>query len=134
MTRGFPNLFIVPAPGQQAVVCANITLVSVEGAEHIAATVRQLDERGVRVFDVSQEAEDAYVEQVVGAFVDTSPVMEACTPSRLNFEGNPKGISPRSGSFGGGLGDFWGYVKMLADWRAAGDFPGLELDHSLEVH
>ena len=117
MSRGFPNLFIVPAPGQQAVICANITLVSVEGAEHIAATIEQLDRRGVRVFDVSQQAEDEYVAQIVGAYRDTSPVMAACTPSRLNFEGNPEGINPRSGSWGGGMGDFWGYVKMLADWR-----------------
>ena len=100
MSRGFPNLFIMPAPGQQAVICANITLVSVEGAEHIAATIEQLDRSGVRVFDVSQQAEDEYVAQIVGAYRDTSPVMAACTPSRLNFEGNPKGINPRSGCVG----------------------------------
>ena len=127
MTRGFPNLFIVPAPGQQAVVCPNITLVSVEGAEHIAATIEQLDRSGAQVVDVSQEAEDDYVAQVVGSYRDTSAVMEACTPSRLNSEGNPKRINPRSGSWGGGLGDFWGYVKMLAAWRQSGDFPGLEV-------
>ncbi len=131
MSRGFPNLFIVPAPGQQAVICANITLVNVEGAEHIAATIEQLDRRGVRAFDVSQQAEDEYVAQIVGAYRDTSPVMAACTPSRLNFEGNPKGINPRSGSWGGGMGDFWGYVKMLADWRERGDFPGLEVDRQV---
>ena len=43
MTRGFPNLFIVPAPGQQAVVTVNITHVYTEGAIHIAATIAALE-------------------------------------------------------------------------------------------
>ena len=46
MTSGFPNLFIMPAPGQQAVITANITLINMEGAEHIGATVKLLEERG----------------------------------------------------------------------------------------
>ena len=128
MTRGFPNLFMMPAPGQQGVISVNFTVVNVEGAEHIAATVKLLEERGVKVFDVTKEAEDDYVDQILNAYVDASAVMEACTPSRLNNEGNPKAMNPRGGSWGGGRGDFWNYWKMLAEWREQGDFAGLELD------
>jgi cation diffusion facilitator CzcD-associated flavoprotein CzcO len=126
MTRGFPNFFMVPAPGQQGVISVNFTLVNCEGAEHIAATIKLLDERGVRVADVSEEAERDYVDRVVAKFKDASVVMEACTPSRLNNEGNPKGMNPRAGSYGGGRGDVVGWVKMLKEWREAGDFAGLE--------
>ena len=104
MTRGFPNLFMVPAPGQQGVISVNFTLVNCEGAEHIAATIKLLHDRHVRMFDVTAEAEDEYVTGVVDAFTDTSAVMAACTPSRLNNEGNPQATNPRGGSYGGGRG------------------------------
>ncbi len=90
MTRGFPNMFIMPAPGQQGVITANITLINTEGAAHIGATVKLLEERGVRIFDVNEEAENEYVAQIVSHYVDASSVMAACTPSRLNFEGDPE--------------------------------------------
>ncbi len=128
MTSGFPNMFIMPAPGQQAVITANITLINTEGAAHIGATVKLLEERGVRIFDVQQEAEDEYVEQIVSRYVDASSVMAACTPSRLNFEGDPGSMNPRSGAYGGGRGDFLGFIDMLAKWRAQGDFAGLDIE------
>jgi cation diffusion facilitator CzcD-associated flavoprotein CzcO len=128
MTRGFPNLFMGPAPGQQGVISVNFTLVNCEGAEHIAQTIKLLDERGVRVADVSVKAEEEYVDGIVDLYRDTSVVMEACTPSRLNNEGNPKAMNPRGGAWGGGRGDLFGWVKMLADWREQGDFVGLEID------
>ena len=52
-TRGFPNMFIMPAPGQQAVTTHNFTHLMVLGAEHIAATIGVLEARGVKVFEVS---------------------------------------------------------------------------------
>jgi cation diffusion facilitator CzcD-associated flavoprotein CzcO len=128
MTRGFPNLFIMPSPGQQSVVTVNFTLVNVEAAEHIAQTIKLLDARGVAVFDVSQEAQDAYVESVLSTFVAAYDAMESCTPSRQNFEGNPRALNPRSAAWGGGMGDLHGWIKLLKDWRESGDFPGLELD------
>jgi len=128
VTRGFPNMFIMPAPGQQAVITANITLINTEGAAHIAATIKLLEEKGVGVFDVKEEAEAEYVQNIVDKYVDASSVMAACTPSRLNFEGDPSAMNPRSGAYGGGRGDFLGFCKMLAEWRDRGDFEGLELE------
>ena len=37
-------------------------------------------------------------------------------------------LNPRSGAYGGGYGDFFGYRDLLAEWRAGGDFEGWELD------
>lgn len=128
MTRGFPNFFMVPAPGQQSVISVNFTLVNCEGAEHIAATIKLLDELGARVFDVTAEAEEEYVRGIVDAYTDASAVMEACTPSRLNNEGNPKAVNPRTGSYGGGRGDLFGWISLLKEWREDGQFAGLEIE------
>jgi cyclohexanone monooxygenase/pentalenolactone D synthase len=131
MTRGFPNFFVMPAPAQQSVTTVNYTHLALLGAEHIAATVAQLDEQGVRVFDVSSEAEDAWTAAIVGGFRDNTAFMAACTPSRLNFEGDPSAANPRNGAYGGGYGDFFGYQELLAEWRARGDFAGLDLDREV---
>ena len=44
MSHGFPNMFIMPCPGQQAVITANHTLITVEAAEHIFAAFGRMVE------------------------------------------------------------------------------------------
>ncbi len=130
LSRGFPNLFVMPAPAQQSVVTVNYTQLAVLGAEFVADTIAALDARGTTRFDVSQEAEDAWVAEVVDTYVDGSHVMSACTPSRINNEGDPGGVNPRNSSWGRGFGDYFAYRDHLAQWLAAGDFAGLELSRS----
>ena len=131
MSRGFPNFFIIPAPGQQAVVTVNITHTYTIGAEHIAATIALLEERGVKVFDVSARAEAAWVERIVSDWRDNRAFLAACTPSRLNFDGHPEAANPRSGTYGGVYGDVFAYQRLLEEWRARGDFAGLEIDEAV---
>jgi cation diffusion facilitator CzcD-associated flavoprotein CzcO len=128
MSRGFPNLFVMPAPAQQGVVTVNYTHLAVLGAGFVARAIAGLDQRGVKVFDVSGEAEDAWVEKIVASYVDGSHVMAACTPSRINNEGNPQGMDPRNGNYGRGFGDYFAFRDLLEGWLEAGDFEGLELD------
>jgi hypothetical protein len=118
----------MPAPAQQSVVTVNYTQLAVLGAEFVGATIAQLESAGAEAFDVSAEAEDAWVAKIVGAYVDTSPIMSACTPSRINNEGHPEAISPRSGNYGTGFGDFFGYREVLESWLAEGRLKGLELE------
>ena len=126
MTHGFPNLFISPAPGQQAVISVNHTHIMVSGAEHIAATIAKLDAMGVRVADVTEEAEAAWVAKIEEGFADRGEFMGSCTPSRLNFQGDPTAQNPRNGSYGGGYGDYFGWRDLIDRWREEG-FPGVEL-------
>ena len=128
MSRGFPNMFVMPAPGQQAVVTVNYTQLAVLGAEFVGRAVGLLDKQGVEVFDVSAEAEEAWTEKVVDSFVDGSSVMSACTPSRINNEGHPEAMNPRNGNYGRGMGDWFGYRDVLEHWLDAGKFEGLELE------
>ena len=45
MSRGFPNLFVMPAPTQQSVVTVNYTQLAVLGAEFIGRAVGLLEQR-----------------------------------------------------------------------------------------
>jgi cyclohexanone monooxygenase/pentalenolactone D synthase len=128
MSRGFPNLLVMPAPGQQAVVTVNYTQLAVLGAWFIGGAVGLLEERGVEVFDVSAGAEEAWTQKIVDSFVDGSAVMSACTPSRLNNEGHPEAMKPANGNYGRGMGDFFAYRELLEQWLESGTFEGLELE------
>ena len=127
MTRGFPNMFVMPAPGQQAVVTVNYTQLAVLGAEFIGGAIGQLERRGVEVFDVSAEAEEGWTKEIVSTFVDSSAIMSACTPSRINNEGHPEALNPRNTNYGRGFGDWFGYRELLEQWLEAGNLEGLEL-------
>jgi len=128
MSRGFPNMLVMPAPGQQAVVTVNYTQLAVLGAEFVGGAVWLLEQRGVEVFDVSAEAEETWTQKIVDSFVDGSAVMSACTPSRINNEGHPEAMNPRNGNYGRGMGDWFAYRELLEEWLEAGTFEGLELE------
>jgi cation diffusion facilitator CzcD-associated flavoprotein CzcO len=128
MSRGFPNLFVMPAPAQQCVVTANYTQLAVLGGEIIGGAVERLEERGVRSFEPSAEAEDAWTQGIIEGYVDGSRVMSACTPSRINNEGDPGAMNPRNGNFGRGFGDYFAYRDLLEQWVAAGATEGLDLE------
>ena len=128
MSHGFPNMFVMPAPFQQAVVTVNYTQVAVLGAEFVGRAVGLLQQKGIDVFDVSAEAEAEWVQGIVDRYIDASRVMAACTPSRINNEGHPEERSPLVGAYGGGLGDWFGYRERLEEWLADGRFDGLEVE------
>jgi cation diffusion facilitator CzcD-associated flavoprotein CzcO len=127
-THGFPNMFIMPAPGQQAVTTHNFTHLMVVGADHVAETIGALEAKGVKVFETTEEAERGWTDIILSTWRDNSAFMAACTPSRLNFEGDPTMLNPRSGAYGGGYGDFFGYQDLLVEWRANGRFEGFDLE------
>jgi hypothetical protein len=37
-------------------------------------------------------------------------------------------MNPRSGNYGRGLGDYFGFRELLQQWLEQADFEGLELD------
>jgi hypothetical protein len=117
----------MPAPGQQAVVTVNYTQLAVLGGEFVGRAVGLLQERGATAFDVSAEAEEGWTQKILDSYVDGSRIMSACTPSRINNEGNPGSLNPRNGNYGRGFGDYFGYRELLLDWLDTGGFEGLEL-------
>jgi hypothetical protein len=135
MTSGFPNLFLMPCPGQQAVVTVNYTLLAEVGAEFVAGTIAALDADGVDAFDVSEDAEADWVQQVMTASMASAPPPGGvpCTPgSRMLFDddGNMVLLDPHAGTYGGGFGDYFGYRDLLTRWLVRGDFAGLKVDRT----
>jgi cation diffusion facilitator CzcD-associated flavoprotein CzcO len=133
MTSGFPNLFLMPCPGQQAVVTVNYTLLAEVGAEFVAGTIAALDAMDVDAFEVTEDAESEWVQRVMADSMAAAPPPGGvpCTPgSRMLFDddGNMVLLDHHAGTYGGGFGDYFGYRDLLADWLASGDFAGLRLD------
>jgi cyclohexanone monooxygenase/pentalenolactone D synthase len=120
-------MFVMPAPGQQAVVTVNYTQLALLGAEFIGGAVGLLEQQGVEVFDVSAEAEEAWTQKIVDSFIDSSAVMSACTPSRINNEGHPEALNPRNGNYGRRFGDWFAYRDRLEKWLETGTLEGLDL-------
>jgi cation diffusion facilitator CzcD-associated flavoprotein CzcO len=132
MTSGFPNLFLMPCPGQQAVVTVNYTLLVEVGAEFVAETIATLDGEGVDAFDVNEDAEAEWVQRVIDDSMAKAPPPGGvpCTPgSRMLFDddGNMVLLDPQAGTYGGGFGDYFGYRDLLREWLERGEFAGLSL-------
>ena len=132
MTSGFPNLFLMPCPGQQAVVTVNYTLLAEVGAEFVADTIAALEAEGVDAFDVTEAAEAEWVQRVMDDSMAKAPPPGGvpCTPgSRMLFDdaGAMVLLDPRAGTYGGGFGDYFGYRDLLRDWLAEGRLRGLHL-------
>jgi cation diffusion facilitator CzcD-associated flavoprotein CzcO len=132
MTSGFPNMFLMPCPGQQAVVTVNYTLLAEIGADFVADTIAALDAAEVAAFDVTEHAEHEWVERITRDSMAKAPPPGGvpCTPgSRMLFDddGRMVVLDPRAGTYGGGFGDYFGYRDLLEEWRARGDFAGLRM-------
>lgn len=129
MVSQFPNLFIIPGVNSQAVVTVNVVHMTQEYAHQIAYVVRSIRERGMRVFNLSADAEKAWVDTILARRIDDAAFLEACTPGRNNYEGNTKARPRQNTVFGGGPIEYFGLLKA---WRDSGDLPGLELSHSAD--
>lgn len=122
-SRGFPNCFIVG--NSQSGFTANYPHMINEQSKHLAYIVNQCIERQTRVVEVTQEAEDEWVDTIIKSSVLNRRFQEECTPGYYNNEGKPSPLAIRNGSYGGGSIAF---IKILEDWRADNSLTGLELE------
>jgi cyclohexanone monooxygenase len=121
-TRGFPNCFIM-GNAQQANT-PNFTHMLNIVSRHIAYIVKSCLERQVQSIEPSQEAEQAWVDEVMAYAPLRQKFSEECTPGYYNNEGMPSPLTARNSFYIGGSIKF---IKILDDWRAANSFEGFEL-------
>ena len=121
-TRGFPNLLIFSL--QQSGFTANFPHALDEQSRHAAYILRHAFDHGIEVVEVSQEAEDAWVQTILELAQFNVDFLESCTPGYYNNEGKPSERGVRNGFYGAGSVAFF---KVIADWRDEGTLPGLEL-------
>ncbi len=120
--HGFPNLFIVQ-PGQGANLISNIPHNLTEAGTTIAMIVRHALDQGAQEVEVTEEAEEAWLE-----LLRSGPGMALgsadCTPGYYNNEGQPGG--PGWDLQGGYPAGAMAYFQYIDEWRNTGDFEGLE--------
>ena len=121
-SRGFPNCFLMGA--QQGGFAANYPHLLNEIAVHLAHIISHAYKNDIKTVEASAEAEAAWVETIIGG---SGPAMqiggEGCTPGYYNNEGKSNPLLKYNAFYSGGSIKFW---QMLADWREAGTFEGLE--------
>ncbi len=121
--HGFPNLFLV-APNQGANLISNVTHNYVEQGATIAAVVSHALEVGAEQVEVTDAAEQEWVQLLEGsvrAFMGSPD----CTPGYYNNEGQPVGRKERLNGSGYPEGPV-AYFTYIDEWRTSGRFEGLE--------
>jgi cyclohexanone monooxygenase len=121
--HGFPNAFFVQ-PTQGANLISNVPHNLTEAGQTIAAVIRHAQDVGANEVEVTQEAQDAWIELLLtgmGRMMMGSP---DCTPGYYNNEGQPMGDAAKY-NVGYPAGAF-AYFQYIDDWRRSGKFEGLE--------
>jgi len=121
--HGFPNAFLVQL-AQGANLISNVPHNFIETGTTIAMIVKHALDHGYSEVEVTQEAEDAWIELLLsgtGFGIIGSP---DCTPGYYNNEGRPAG--PGRELFVGYPMGAMAYFQYLDAWRTKGDFDGLE--------
>ena len=121
MSHGFPNCFVMSMV-QSGRTFNNVHLYT-EMAQHIAYVVGEARERELDMVEPSVAAQEAWLDEIDRLAPNQQAFLRECTPSYTNLEGDIKAFNPRNLPYGGGS---VAYFSLLAQWRAAGDMPGLE--------
>lgn len=109
-SQGFPNLFIMG--GYQASFQFNLTdLLQVQG-DHIASVIDHVRSSGFDAIDVTPEAEQWWVDEVIAHRGKTNRNAE-CTPGYYNFEGAEN--RRQDGNYNGG---FHAYIDHINEIEA----------------
>ena len=123
-TRDFPNLIILGVA--QSGIPVNFTHLIDERAIHAAYILRRCVDRNIRVFEPTQDAEDAWVEQIIAGRGPRRAFLESCPPSYYSQEGKDTPATSLNDLYAGGPAAFF---ELLADWRARESLQGLELTY-----
>ena len=122
-SRGCPNMAFIGFI--QTATTVNMPHALAEQAAHLAHILSEVRDRGFDVVETSQAAEDSWQDEIARTAVMARSFYEECTPGYYNNEGRvTDGTGYAAGMYGGGPVRFF---QLLADWRAAGDLPGLEM-------
>ena len=121
-TRGFPNLFIIS--NAQAAFTTNFPHAMDESAQHIGYSVNQCLSGNISTIEPSEEAEEAWVQEIISLARLSESYQASCTPGYYNNEGKPNPRSIQNASYGKGPNPFF---KRMKSWREEGGMQGLEL-------
>jgi len=121
-SRGFPNCFIFA--NSQSGFTANYPHMLNEQSKHAAWIIARCRDEGAVAVEATEEAEAAWVQEVMDSAIQRQKFAEECTPGYYNNEGKPSPLAARNGPYGKGSIVF---IQMITDWRNEGSMQGLEL-------
>lgn len=119
----FPNFYLV-GNGLQQQGGANFTHALAQNGEHAAYMVSEALKRDLRSIEVTAEAEEAWVQEVIELSGSNIKFQQQCTPSYINNEGKIAPGRSQNSSYGR---PSYVFHQILADWRDSGEFPGMEI-------
>lgn len=122
-THGFPNMFFLN--NSQAAFTANFPHHMDEQSRHISHILMHCFRDGKRRIEVTRDAEEKWVAEIVKLGKMSVKFLESCTPGYYNNEGKPDQRSLKDGFYGAGP---VAYFKLLKAWRDAGGMNGYDLD------
>ena len=124
MTNGFPNLFIIS--NSQAGFTTNFPHAMDETSQHIGYMLEACRNENLSSIEVSKQAEDKWVEEIIAVSRFAADFQESCTPGYYNNEGNPNPKSVQNGPYGKGSRP---YFRITAAWREEGNMAGILKRH-----
>jgi cyclohexanone monooxygenase len=119
---GFPNCFIFA--NSQSGFTANYPHMLNEQSKHAAYIIAQAQARQATVVEAAQDAEDAWVQEVIDSAIQRQKFAEECTPGYYNNEGQPSALAARNGPYGKGS---MAFIELIETWRSEGKLEGLTL-------
>ncbi|MDB3990082.1 NAD(P)/FAD-dependent oxidoreductase [Pseudomonadales bacterium] len=122
-THGFPNLFIIS--NSQSGFTTNFPHSMDETACHIGYILNRCLEENISTVEVSESAEDAWVEEIIAVSRYNEEFQAMCTPGYYNNEGQPNPKSVQNGPYGKGSRP---YFKITKAWRDEGSMQGLDCE------
>jgi cyclohexanone monooxygenase len=122
--HGFPNAFVVGFT-QAGNLISNIPHNLSEAGTTIAAVVTHAEEIGAEEVEVTAEAEQAWLDRLMGGARQRLTQSMDCTPGYYNNEGQDPGERGLMNSLGFPEGPV-AYFQYIDQWRTSGDFEGLE--------
>ena len=121
MTRGFPNFFMMSLV--QSGIAINYMPIAEAQTAYSATIIANSLKGKIGSVEPSQEAEDAWVGEVLAGAPARVAFLDSCTPSYFNYEGQPpKSVESNQPYPGGAIQ----YLELLEKQRAAGAMANLE--------
>ncbi|HIE65043.1 MAG TPA: NAD(P)/FAD-dependent oxidoreductase [Pseudomonadales bacterium] len=120
--NGFPNCFMMGHI--QTGFTANYPHGLNEQSKHIAYIIKHCMEGNHRVVEASAEAEEAWVQTIIGLARSNEKFLADCTPGYYNNEGKPQARALQDTNYGAGSEAFF---KLIKTWRDEGTLEGLDV-------
>jgi cyclohexanone monooxygenase len=119
--HNFPNFYMMGIT--QSGFTVNFMSMIEHEARQIAYTIHKCLEEGINVLEVSEEAEEAWTQEVYDRGDKTIDFAMNCTPGYYNGEGK---VSPTARQDGFYFGDQpTDYYRLLEEWRDTEELPGM---------